>query len=114
MEYIIGKVCNRLVSNPHVIGILLNCSGVDTDDFLTEDPMYPETRQIELCIISKEPITAKNVYMEDGFRITLRWASEDYFIKMIESGEVDLTYKKVLYDKTGLIQKKFSQPLASA
>ncbi len=114
MEYIIGKVCNRLVSNPHVIGILLNCSDVEADDLFVEDPVYPESRQIELCIISKEAISAKNVYMEEGFRITLKWASEEYFINMIEKGEVDLTYKKVLYDKTGLIHKKFSHPLATA
>lgn len=113
MDYIIGKVCNRLVSNPHVIGIIHHCDGVATDEMVTEQLTRQDDQHIELCIISREAVNTKNVYMEEGFKITMRWIPEDLFYEKLESN-LDLSDKRVLFDRTGLIKRRLGERLATA
>ena len=113
MDYIIGKVCNRLVSNPHIIGIIHHCNYVVADEWVVESLLSQEDRHIELCVISKESVNAKNVYMEEGYKITIRWISEDLFSEMVENN-LELSDKKILFDRTGLIQRRLGKTLAMA
>lgn len=104
MEEIINKVCNRLVSNPHVIGIIANC-----DMFIDEIKQEQDMRHVDLCIISKEAGNQKTIYMEDGFVVCLRWRTEEQFLDLFKKNPPKASDKRILYDRIGLLQSTFMQ-----
>lgn len=101
MEEIINKVCSRLVSNPHVIGIIANCDmNVDIKD-------DHDLKHIDLCIISKEAGNQKTIYMEDGYIVCLRWRTQEQFLELVNQSPPKASDKEILYDRIGLIQATF-------
>ena len=102
MNDIIDKVCMRLVSNPHVIGIIANC-----DKFLDENIEEDSSGHVDLCIISKETGNQKIVYMEDGFIVCLRWRTVEQFLDLVKKAPPKASDKKILYDRIGLLHEAY-------
>lgn len=103
MESIINEVCARLVTNPHVIGIIENCDKFD-DEFDEED-----LRHVDLCIVSKEAGNQKTVYMVDGYTVCLRWSTQEQFLEIFKKNPPKASDKRILYDRIGLIKATFLQ-----
>ena len=102
MDEIISKVCTRLVSNPHVIGIIDN-----SDMFHDVDLEKGELGHVDLCIVSRETGNQKISYIEDGFIVCLKWRTTEQFLNLVSQNPLKIKDKKILYDRIGLLQKTY-------
>ena len=100
MVEIINKICTRLVSNPHVIGII-----ADWDILENEKNDELDMRRIDLCIISKEAGNQKTTYTEEGFVICLQWRTQEQFLELVKHNHPRADEKRILYDRIGLLKK---------
>ena len=105
MEDVINKVCSTLIKDPHVIGIILNCDYDSEKTYMGQ--LEDSNKHINLCIISKEAGNQKTIYMEDDYIVCLRWRTEDEFIRLNLNKKREISEKKVLYDKLGIMNNLF-------
>jgi len=105
MQGVIDKVCSQLITNPHIIGIILDCNNIPKETLhIPFEDIELENGRIDLCIISREAGNQKTIYMEDDYLVCLWWRSEEEFLELAQSNQSD-DIKKILYDKTGLLKK---------
>ncbi len=109
MQDIVNKVCSTLITNPHVIGIILNCSRIpgilqeDKEIILPNVMDMQGEKRIDLCIISKEAGNQKIIHMENDFIVCLRWRTVDQFVEVFDQLPPRDYQRVILYDKTGML-----------
>ena len=115
MKDIISKVCSQLITDSHVIGIVLNCGRSSEFDELEEmiwnDPLKNDGLILDLCVISKEIGGQRTLYTDAGVRISMRWWKEEEFHEHMKKSSGVLNEKKVIYDKTGILKEYFGEEL---
>jgi len=103
MEDSVYKICNQLISNTHVIGIIIDCGFFP--DVLPE--RFKQEKTINLCVISKESSNQKTMYMNDGFIINIHWHTQEAFTELIQQFPRDKEEKTILFDRTGFLKRLF-------
>lgn len=115
MKDIISKVCSQLITDSHVIGIVLNCGESsefgELDNMVWNDPLQNEGLILDLCVISKEIGGQRTLYTDAGVRISMRWWKEEKFREHLQNVNIALDEKKVIYDKTGMLKEYFGEEL---
>lgn len=101
MEDSIYKICNQLITNTHVIGIIIDCGYFPE----AEHSVLNIDKVIELCVISKEIGNQKTMYMDNGYLINIHWYSQDVFTEMVKECPTQLENKKILFDRTGFLKR---------
>ena len=98
MEDVINEICNNLVKNSHVIGILYNCECFSS-------VKQQESNTVNLCVISKEAGNVANITKIQGFVVHIRWCTDIEFYEWIKSKDFPKETCRILYDRTGLLSK---------
>lgn len=101
MEDSIYKISNQLITNTHVIGIIIDC-GYFSD---AGQSVLNAEKVIELCVISKEIGNQKTMYMDNGYLINIHWYSQDIFSELVKESPIQVHNKKILFDRTGYLRK---------
>lgn len=104
MEDCVFKVCNQLISNTHVIGIIIECRNFPN---VSPEKMLRE-KTIDLCVVSKETGNQKTMYMDNGYLINIHWHTQEEFTEIVVQGHCDLAEKTILFDRTGFLKQVFN------
>jgi len=105
MEDSVYKICNQLISNTHVIGIIIDCGFFP--DVMPE--RFKQDKTINLCVISKESSNQKTMYMNDGYIINMHWHTQEDFTELIQQFPRNTEDKTILFDRTGFLKTLFEE-----
>jgi|GEM_PF-1004673 hypothetical protein len=101
MEDVINAICNDLVKNSHVIGILTKCECFG--------PVQNHEKTVYLCVISKEAGNVSTVSQMGEFVVHIRWRTDCEFCEWVKSNDLMHSTCKILYDRTGMIGELITQ-----
>lgn len=95
MNDVINAVCNDLVKNSHVIGILHNCKTIET--------IQCQEKTVNLCVISKETGNISTISQIGDFVVHIRWRTDQEFSEWVKTDDMTHAFCRILYDRTGIL-----------